>query len=551
MIQESDILGYVKLCQQAEKNESPKGKIKAYEKIKELMYKDQEKALTKRRVSSVWIRYWLQAVESIHEHTDWRDDIDFRRWNEDHFEDIFNMEEIPEWIYIWTDTQYLWTRLHENIGPGSKMRENQSEQEGFQWMNNFFPPELNGNKPEVTPLDVVFYEMLTIIDGRFNYNARMAVVAGEYESEEDAKPSSEYIGANFLKTIAADFESNERELTEEEKGLIRKHDPRYEKPAETLKEATSRRMTQLPELEKKIREYMKRADGIERKTLDEERKLFALGQLLKYIDNENGAYVDDVEVSMKEGEDEIFLNFMRRWKLDAEKEDWEVGEAVRSFLEAAHKAINTKMSEPRLGGNNDFTDDFEWHPITELYSAQPMLYGLVKAIKEDIEYLRVQVNILSGRDISDQEIQALPHFNLNISETMLLSILEGLKNIKWKNNRVSETGLIANDVTSDEWLYIFQGHTEGRQDATRKITWKAKYACASFVKQFLNSDYETAENVFNLKIKNDIVDIKELKTTKINRNPDICDESTGKIAKIIREAMRKDDEVKSKSSSVK
>lgn len=551
MIRVSDISEYVKLCQQAEKNDSPKEKIKAYTKIKELMCNDQRKVIAEKKVSSDWVLWWWKAVESVHEHLAWRDDIDFRKWNEDQeqFEDIFKMEEIPAWLDLWTDTEYLWTRLHEDIGPGSKMRENQSKQKGFQWLNNFFPPELYDNKPEVTPLDVVFCEMLKIIDGRFNQYARLAVVAGEVESEEEAKPPAEYNDGFFFRTIVADMKAEEN-LTDDDIEWLRKHTPK-EHPQTEMPEKTERKLTALPDLEKKIKEYLKRADGIEKKTLDEEKKWFALSQLKNYIDNENGSYIDEVEESLERAEDRIFQSFLERWNLDADIEDWGAGEAVQCFLKAANKAINTKESVVRFGGLADITPGFRWHPIEELYAAQPMLYALMKAISKDMDYLRVQVNILTGKEISDQEPQLLPHFNLKASETLLLAILDGLKNAEWKYNRVKQKGLIVDNVTEDEWIYVFNGPTRGRKVATRKITWKAKYACASFVKQFLDSSYETAEKVFNLKDGNLIIELKDLKNTKIDRNPEICDEHTGEIVKIIREAMRKDAEVKSQSSSVK
>lgn len=551
MIRVSDISGYVKLCQQAEKNDSPKEKIKAYTKIKELMCNDQRKVIAEKKVSSDWVLWWWKAVESVHEHLAWRDDIDFRKWNEDQeqFEDIFKMEEIPAWLDLWTDTEYLWTRLHEDIGPGSKMRENQSKQKGFQWLNNFFPPELYDNKPEVTPLDVVFCEMLKIIDGRFNQYARLAVVAGEAESEEEAKPPAEYNDGFFFRTIVADMKAEEN-LTDDDIEWLGKHTPK-EHPQTEMPEKTERKLTALPDLEKKIKEYLKRADGIEKKTLDEEKKWFALSQLKNYIDNENGSYIDEVEESLERAEDRIFQSFLERWNLDADIEDWGAGEAVQCFLKAANKAINTKESVVRFGGLADITPGFRWHPIEELYAAQPMLYALMKAISKDMDYLRVQVNILTGKEISDQEPQLLPHFNLKASETLLLAILDGLKNAEWKYNRVKQKGLIVDNVTEDEWIYVFNGPTRGRKVATRKITWKAKYACASFVKQFLDSSYETAEKVFNLKDGNLIIELKDLKNTKIDRNPEICDEHTGEIVKIIRKAMRKDAEVKSQSSSVK
>lgn len=59
--------------------------------------------------------------------------------------------------------------------------------------------------------------------------------------------------------------------------------------------------------------------------------------------------------------------------------------------------------------------------------------------------------------------------------------------------------------------------------------------CKSFVAQYLGSDYSTAEQVFCLAGGKEI---KDLKFTNISKNKDVCDEQTGKIAVVIRKAIR-------------
>ncbi len=492
MIQESDIKGYVRLCQQAEMNESPKGKIKAYKKIKELMYNDQEKVISRKRVSPIWIKEWLQAVHSIHEHIDWRDDIDFKIWRDDRFEDVTKIEEIPEWIDCMSVGETTRRFLHEDIGPGSKYRANLSTHKGFQWLNNFFSPELNDNKPEVTPLDVVFYEMLTMIDRRFSNNARLAVVAGEAESEEEAKPSSEYYGGIFYRTIASEIEFTEEELTEEAIEFIREHDPRNEKIDETIKGATLRKKTALPNLEKKIKEYLKRADDIEKKTLDEETKLFAWEQLLNYINNENGAYADEVEESLERAEETIFPEFLERWKLDADNEEWEVGEAVRCFLNAAKEAMNTRTSVDGFASSLNITWGFEWHPIVELYSAQPMLYALIKAIRKDMDYLQVQANFTKKKDRQTIENNLVSKKKETTSRKSKRTIQKQRETMTFKKKSGVLDGhlvLLYRKLTNeDKWIEGEEAHFialfSGKRDKDCVLTWTGKYGKGTLVELF-------------------------------------------------------------------
>lgn len=130
----------------------------------------------------------------------------------------------------------------------------------------------------------------------------------------------------------------------------------------------------------------------------------------------------------------------------------------------------------------------------------------------------------------------LPHFEVKASDEELLEILRGMKAVEWEYNRSKCVGFFDGDVSEEEWLSALKGAAEGRLDVRRKIPWRAKYVCKSFVAQYLEGNYELAEKVFCLAGGKDI---KGLSSTNIYRKEVICDMKDGKIAKIIREARQK------------
>ena len=120
------------------------------------------------------------------------------------------------------------------------------------------------------------------------------------------------------------------------------------------------------------------------------------------------------------------------------------------------------------------------------------------------------------------------HYSKTDDDSKVISIMEELKKLKWKNKKVYVIGLIDDSITNEEWLYAIKGEGNPIQ---RKLMWKAKFACRSFVEQYLDKDYDTAEKIFCLK---DGKSIKNLKDSNLSKRQDICNEKTGEISKIIR-----------------
>ena len=128
-----------------------------------------------------------------------------------------------------------------------------------------------------------------------------------------------------------------------------------------------------------------------------------------------------------------------------------------------------------------------------------------------------------------------PHFSVDASDEELLLILQGFKEAEWHYNRVKTVGFFEGDVSNAEWLAAMKGPSDERPPLYRKIPLRSKYICRSFTIQYLDSDYDLAEQVF---CRPGGKDIKNLKNTNIYKNAEICDLQTGLIAQIIRSARK-------------
>ncbi|MBO4751123.1 MAG: hypothetical protein J5526_00025 [Bacteroidales bacterium] len=143
-----------------------------------------------------------------------------------------------------------------------------------------------------------------------------------------------------------------------------------------------------------------------------------------------------------------------------------------------------------------------------------------------------------SREKSFYTMTHLPHFEVESDESELLAILKGMKEVEWEYNKSKCIGFFDGEVSEEEWLSALKGVTDGRPEVRRKIPWRAKYVCKSFVSQYLGGNYELAEKVFCLSGGKDI---KGLSSTNIYRKGEICDLKEGKIARIIREAKQKEE----------
>ncbi len=160
--------------------------------------------------------------------------------------------------------------------------------------------------------------------------------------------------------------------------------------------------------------------------------------------------------------------------------------------------------------------------------------------------------IVTLKDIIGSQIDKVGSslFNVDLPDEVLIAILKGLKEAKWKNNRTMDIGLVADDITEKEWLSLFRATSKNYPLATRKLAWKSVQACKSFVEQLLGKNYKLAETVFCWSDKDGTHPISNLRRIKNDRRDDLCNEKTGLIAKIIKEAKSLMDKNNSNSDAV-
>lgn len=121
----------------------------------------------------------------------------------------------------------------------------------------------------------------------------------------------------------------------------------------------------------------------------------------------------------------------------------------------------------------------------------------------------------------------------DLPDKVLIAILKGLKEAEWKNYRTTDIGLVANDITDNEWITAFTNPTA----LTRQLPVKAKFVCKVIVDLLLGENYELGEKIFcYIGRKGESHPIHNLKGENTYKRDDICNKETGLIAKIIQDA---------------
>ncbi len=170
------------------------------------------------------------------------------------------------------------------------------------------------------------------------------------------------------------------------------------KKEDNAQESRLGKKTSMQNLYKKVKEYIKRAKDIVGEKIDSEKMGAALTRLYRYISLENGGYADDVHNSIMNKE-KLYIDFLNQWHLYADDEEWSEGEILVSFLKAAESAIGTRGGAFGFSGEFFEVPGWEWHPATGIDAASVVLWALLDAIYRYLEYLRVQVEIETGKDM--------------------------------------------------------------------------------------------------------------------------------------------------------
>ena len=221
--------------------------------------------------------------------------------------------------------------------------------------------------------------------------------------------------------------------------------------------------TPLQNLNKKVKEYISRADDIVEKRLDDVKEGVALFRLYRYICLENGGYADDVHDSIMKKEAR-YINFMKHWHLYIDDEEWKEGEVLPCFLKAAESAIKKKGGGIGIGGRFYEVSGWEWHPDSGIDAASVMLWALLDAIYRYVNYLYVQIEIETGRDMGlniakkreDNGGRTAPvvpqSVKTELQEETLASKYDAKKLLIVYKNLTDKEYLFC---TEDAWLYVW------------------------------------------------------------------------------------------------
>lgn len=157
-----------------------------------------------------------------------------------------------------------------------------------------------------------------------------------------------------------------------------------------------------------------------------------------------------------------------------------------------------------------------------------------------IEYVSYDYDMLETNGIQPDEPVATIENTLenrkctiDLPDKLLIAILKGLKEAEWKNYRIIDVGLVADNITDKEWITAFTNPTV----LTRQLPVKAKFLCKVLVDLLLGGDYKLGEKIFcYIDRKGVSHPIHQLKGENTYKREDICDKENGLIAKIIRDA---------------
>lgn len=209
--------------------------------------------------------------------------------------------------------------------------------------------------------------------------------------------------------------------------------------------------TPMQNLDNKVKEYLSRADDIVNKNMDDVKKGAALTRLYRYICLENGGYADDVHDSIMKKEDR-YVDFLKRWHLYTDDEEWKESEVLACFLKAAESAIKRKGGGLSIDGRYYKFSGWEWHPDSGIDAASVVLWTLLDAIYQYINYLKVQVILTTGKE--------LPELNLS---TRVQKDKKQDNNKKDKNNNpeyieLKRTAMRGLGLQLEEWYKDYRNH---------------------------------------------------------------------------------------------
>lgn len=437
MIYYERIKNYVALCKRALRKNTPLEQIEALKRARKIMRDDLMDYFTYGRLSYNWVQWWWNAVVCVHfeflntplAEMDLYKKIDF-----DHF---------LEWVDFLdkSETRYNNVEQGRDLLPDLEKRHPKLLEPNYE----SFPLLPNEEKPTVTTLDMVFYELLGMWLSSIWRLSREAEVDGQVENAEDVLPECEYAKYSSNddlrirtktpqeKKMSA-FKKAVQETNEElypdvdydpVQGLEDDFCPDYDNddnytkvdlPPEEVEtivihEFEARKVTSLSELPAKLEFYFQTAWKILEKD-DPGKQYRALGKLYDIIDKENGGYIDGApQIPSDEMESCILAEKLGLIEPYGKRKKTDV---LKGYLQRVEKLINEGESVTYFGGQLDIVDGWSWEPVEGKYPAVVILEWLMIAIREEMRNLHLQASIFE--DIPKHKFIVHGHWDFIISD---------------------------------------------------------------------------------------------------------------------------------------
>lgn len=458
MIQEEKIKEYVSLFQRMEKKSLPLEKIDVLTNVKKVMCTDVMKELTNRGASNNWVRWWWNALKTVHRQVSYY----ILHLNG---ETVFGMGESALDDLFFRIREYA--SYDDNIGPGSEAELTGTiwtrYAEEFKYLNDCFPLQPNVIPPTVTTLDVFFYELFLALDRIMEKLSREAMVDGLVMKPEDALPEREYLKDNFIEYFLQPLPNEKNRDDKKARSKCsdytditievfepdvppRKTAPTGDKPQNVFEDAViktkddlyspawddlfppveddggyyeeencewvdvhdenvvtmeyyeydTRKATSLFDLPAKLEFYLDNAEKILKKHSDEAKRYQALGRLYDVIDQENGGYRDDPSIQPNEIERSALAENLGLIPPDGKKRKTEV---LNDYLKRVRALVSRGDDVTNIGGQLTIIDGWSWEPVADIYPAVVILDWLMINIREEMRNLHLQVKIQTGEDI--------------------------------------------------------------------------------------------------------------------------------------------------------
>ncbi|MCR5192488.1 MAG: hypothetical protein K6D59_04210 [Bacteroidales bacterium] len=406
---------YVTLCQQAMKKNTPLEQIEALKRTRKIIRDDLMDHFTYGGLSNNWVQWWWNAVVSVYcefRNTTLAEMDLYKKIDYDHF---------MEWVDFLdkSETRYKDVRQERDLLPDLEKRHPKL----FEPDHESFPLLPNEEKPTVTTLDMVFYELLRLWQYSIWRLSRLAAVDGQVENPEDILSPREYMeyqSINDLRTRTqtsqdkrtSAFKKAVQETNEElypdvdydpVQGLDEDFYPDYEndddykkvdlppEEVETLviHEFEARKVTPLSELPAKLDYYFNTAWkilGID----DEGKKYQALGKFYDDIDKENGGYIDGTpQLPFDEIESSKLAEKLRLIEPSGKRRETDV---LKDYLQRVEKLINKGTDVTNIGGGVTIIEGWDWNPVEGKYPAVVILEWLMIKIRKEMRNLHRQAS---------------------------------------------------------------------------------------------------------------------------------------------------------------